>query len=176
MCEIYRFPPTFRGLLINSSPRRIPSRAQEPGSRFLKDIDSGFRRNDGIGINQSFLSCLRIYESRLVFEESLIISTVSILISAVSFRAKAINLVSAPSSEPSICRIASQRSFNHFTRSDIVIRASLACTFIRNLCCQIRNYVSLLERPFSRREKARMRERKYIFIRSPHPNPLPSMA
>ena len=166
MCEIYRFSPFFRAPLINSSPRR------KPGSRFLKDMDSGFRRNEGIGINQSLLSCLRIYESRLVFKGSLIISTVSFLISAVSFRAKARNLVSATSSVPSFCRIASQRSVNHFTRSDIVIRASSACTFIRNLYCPIRNLVHLLVRPFSLREKARMRERKYTFTRSSNPLPM----
>ncbi|PIP03774.1 MAG: hypothetical protein COZ23_10595 [Hydrogenophilales bacterium CG_4_10_14_3_um_filter_58_23] len=40
----------FREPLIYSSPRR------KPGSSLLILLDSGFRRNDGTGINQRFLS------------------------------------------------------------------------------------------------------------------------
>jgi len=166
MFEINRFPPVFRAPLINSSSRRIPSRAQEPGSRFLKDMDSGFRLNDGIGINQSLLSCLRIYESSLVFEVRHIISTVS-------FRAKARNLVSVPPSATKFCRIAIRRGIKLFALNDSLMRASLERHTVWKLYSVIRILVRFLVRPFSLREKARMRERKYIFIRSPHPIPLP---
>jgi hypothetical protein len=176
MCEIYRFPPTFRGLLINSSPRRIPSRAQEPGSRFLKDMDSGFRRNDGIGINQSFLSCLHIYESRLVFEGNLIISTVSFLISAVSFRAKARNPVTAPSSGTSFCQLTTQRGINHFASNDIVMRASLARHVVRKLYCPIRNFVSIFRAFLLPSEEGQDEGEEIHLILSPHPIPLPSRA
>jgi len=166
MCEINKFPPIFRAPLINSSPRR------RPGSRFLKDMDSGFRRNDGIGINQSFVSCLRIYESRLVFEGSLIISTVSFLISAVSFRAIVRNLVFMPLAT-NYCRLAAQRGIKLLASNDIVMRASLEHKSVCKLYLVIRFLVCSLIRPFSLREKDRMRERKYIFTRSPHPIPLP---
>jgi len=166
MCKINRFSPFFRAPLINSSPRR------KPGSRFLKDMDSGFRRNDGIGINQSLLSCLRIYESRLVFKGSLIISTMSFLISAVSFRAKARNLVFMPLAT-NYCRLAAQRGIKLLASNDIVMRASLEHKAVCKLYSVIRILVRSLVCPFSLREKARMRERKYIFTRSPHPIPLP---
>jgi hypothetical protein len=165
MCEIYRFSPFFRAPLINSSPRRMPSRAQEPGSRFLKDMDSGFRRNDGIGNNQSLLSCLRIYESSLVFELRHIISTVS-------FRAKARNLVSLLFIT-SFCQIFAQSGIKYVAQNDMAMRASVKRDSVWKLSSVIRILVRSSARPFSLREKARMRERKYIFIRSPHPIPLP---
>ena len=105
---------------------------------------------------------LRMRENRYAFEVSLNISTVS-------FRAKARNLVSLSSFAAYFCLLDTQMAVMLFVLNDIVMRASLLRQYIRNLYCRIRNFVSLLLRPFSRREKDRMRERKYIISRSPIP-------
>ena len=117
-------------------------------------------------------SVLRMCESRLVFEVRLIISTMLCLISTVSFRAKARNLVFMPLAT-NYCRLAAQRGIKLLASNDIVMRASLEHKSVCKLYSVIRFLVCSLIRPFSRREKDRMRERKYIFTRSPHPIPLP---
>ena len=37
---------------MTKEPLVYPSPRRKPGSRSLKTLDSGFRRNDGIGLNQ----------------------------------------------------------------------------------------------------------------------------
>ena len=95
-------------------------------------------------------SFLRRSERRRVFEEGLIRLTLS-------FRAKARNLVSAPPSRISFSRFSAQNSGNHFVRNDLVTQASSTRYFVLKSDCPIRNFVHLLERPFSLWEKARMR-------------------
>jgi len=91
--------------------------------------------------------------------------------STLSFRARARNLV-LMTLATGFCRIAAQGSVNHFARNNIVMGASLERHSIRKPYSVIHVLVRSLVRPFSLREKARMRERKCTFDRSPNPLPM----